>query len=452
MSKIDNNSVNSERKKILELLYPKDNDYKGKIIIAKKMKKEMNFCRYFDVGNSKSLSDFIFYENIDYYITANTSKNMERKNENLFSINNIVIDIDCHSSDYSSYEIEEVLKQFVFYVEKDLVKIKEIPKWNVEHWTGRGLHLWWHIEQASYKLRGWFDTVVNYIIEKLKGVIDEYSSLKMLNIDSGASKKVLGLFRMPFTYNSCTKQISYAKITETKVYKLKELYEKAKEPSETINNIIKNINNYTKKNCKKLSKKKDKNNYIALNHKRMNALKRIVADKIEKKGYRNNIMFLYYNAAIQVYDTETAIIEANQLNKSFKLPLNSIDYIINYFKEKEYLQFTVDTFSKILNLSEEEIKKYGLDTFKEQRENKRIEKENRNKEIRKFAKKGMSKTNIAKEIGCDRGTVADALKNFDVKNNRITKIQKSKKEGKSQRETAENLGISISTIKRYWNK
>lgn len=66
---------------------------------------------------------------------------------------------------------------------------------------------------------------------------------------------------------------------------------------------------------------------------------------------------------------------------------------------------------------------------------------------------GLTQEQVAKEIGCSVSTVIEILKrnNINRKTEHIRQIQIMKAEKFKQKEVAEILGISIATVKRYWN-
>ena len=92
----------------------------------------------------------------EYYITKNTMKGSKRGNGYVFSLHNIVIDIDIHKPELSGSTgrmmlIQEVEKLYIAIASGGMDKIAGwmFPPTLVVN-TGRGVQVWWNIEQASY--------------------------------------------------------------------------------------------------------------------------------------------------------------------------------------------------------------------------------------------------------------------------------------------------------------
>lgn len=84
----------------------------------------------------------------DYYITANTfTSPIHRDYDHLFSINNIVIDIDCHREDMDWGRPLALSGALMAEVFLDDV----IPEPNTIVFTGHGLQLWWAISPMHIK-------------------------------------------------------------------------------------------------------------------------------------------------------------------------------------------------------------------------------------------------------------------------------------------------------------
>ena len=139
---------------VYDILYPPSTQYKGWVQIATLNKdKQMISLGYSDFQHIKEKAENLkINPKQDYYIMANAvNQYTKRISDNLFSLNNIVIDCDIHS-DISQYERDEIVEDFIWRLNRDLFNLNELPKCNIAHYTGRGIQLWWHLGSTSSKL------------------------------------------------------------------------------------------------------------------------------------------------------------------------------------------------------------------------------------------------------------------------------------------------------------
>lgn len=152
----------------------------------------------------KHYSDqFPLVQNRDYYITANGLKpHSKHEEKDLISLQNIVIDIDRHSKEHpeDAQSVYRYCRILSGKIEAELgcfnVAITAIS------YTGRGMHLWFSFESASAKhLKEEFKTVYKKLRDLINDVIRRNPELGFVTIDSNASSKLAGLFRLPASYN-----------------------------------------------------------------------------------------------------------------------------------------------------------------------------------------------------------------------------------------------------------
>ena len=108
---------------VYDILYPPSTPYKGWVQMATLNKeKQMISLGYSDFQHIKEKAEnFEINPKQDYYIMANTvNQYSKRTSDNLFSLNNIVIDCDIHS-DISSYERDEIIEDFIWRLNRDLL-------------------------------------------------------------------------------------------------------------------------------------------------------------------------------------------------------------------------------------------------------------------------------------------------------------------------------------------
>ena len=139
---------------IYNILFPAEIDFVGWVQFATLTKdKRMVSLGYSDFEHiEEKARNTKIHKSQNYYIMANSVKRFtKRSGENLFSLNNIVMDFDIHSK-ISQYEREMLINEFVWRLKRDLFTTGELITPNVIHYTGRGVQLWFHIESTSAKL------------------------------------------------------------------------------------------------------------------------------------------------------------------------------------------------------------------------------------------------------------------------------------------------------------
>src|SRR5699024_536592 len=142
-------------------------------------------------------------------------------------------------------------------------------------------------------------------LETLK---EEYTEFEQLNID-GISKHLVGFFRLFETYNTKTGRKSIVEIQDYENYDLSELHHSTPRVRKNTQNIL----SQTKIQC----------DYIALNHKRIDFIKWLIAYRDAPVGaeMRDKLLLLFYNSCIRVMSREMAKAYTLKLNKEFKIPL-----------------------------------------------------------------------------------------------------------------------------------
>lgn len=392
---------------------------------------------YIPVGEVKA-DKLKFNKFRDYYITANTLKKRDRRAENLFSLKNIVIDIDCHDPEITNQEREELLEDFLWRMYRDC----DIPEPNIIHETGRGLQLWWCLNEISGSLLFLYKQTAQKLMNRLNALKNEYEEdFAPLDIDS-ASKNAIGFFRLFGSYNSKTEAQGVVTIKRNTRYDLNELL-KGIEVIDEDPEITKPVAVVSGVSGQ----------YIALNHKRADFIKWLIKSRKAPAGAetRDKLLFLFYNAAVQFMSQEMAQGATKQVNQSFKQPLTELDYIFNYIDQKGFLKFKLETWFEFLELSEEERRKYTMQESKSNytRDQKRkLAKEERDLQILKLKKAGKTNIEIAETLNIGRNTVSRVVNNNTPKIDRKAKIEEYRSKGLKIDEIIKLLGISKQT---YYN-
>ena len=318
------NLSNPNIRKAYELAFSKENNFKEKLYILglkadEKTPTIKKSPRVQDLLGT--INTFKFTTNSNYYVSANTfvSECPRRRDDSVFGLKNIVIDIDFHGVLDFDEKIDQFEKIIYEYWNKN-----NLPLWNILHRTGRGVQLWWCIFECSKKLRFLYDNVKKGIIKEINQCMSEYPlTLDSEQVDRSASERLSGLFRLFGSYNTKTKNFSDVHIAKNDKYDLNELKTffvqevTHKSKKEHITNIKQNLS---------------KN--INLHGFRMQVIENLIKNRDLPKGneLRDLHIFHYYNEAVQLYDDITiAIDKTKEINKLFKKPLTD-NYLRNLFR------------------------------------------------------------------------------------------------------------------------
>lgn len=334
----------------LQLLFDVE-QYKGYVYVGCKSKNgfsEMCSRRIDRIDNFVS-SSMKQYKTVDYYITANSMKTAtERNNAAVFALNNVVIDIDVHER-MNANERKSLIDEFVYRFKRDIT----IPLPNVIHYTGRGLQMWWHLEQAAAVLSFLYARIVERIEYVINALLEEYPSLQSMEIDKTASGNLCGYYRLFGTTNTHTKEATQWEILHKQAYNISDLFA-VLETNDDVQEELHKIEIEKKKHAPQIMCVKT--SYIALQRKRLNMIEWIAEHRqYECTGLRDIMLFLYYNAAIQLYQPNAAKELTEALNDKFKEPLGSIDYIYKLFeRNNKFYRFKNSTFDDWLHITDKE--------------------------------------------------------------------------------------------------
>lgn len=320
--------------------YADTSKYNGYIRVSMKTQTDFKTIKTVKRSEYEQLEKLQTYDSCDYYISANTYKTTKRATKgDILGYNNVVIDIDSHSDYISLYERTEAINAFIFrYAEHGL------PEPTIIHKTGRGLQLWYHIQQASSKLGFLYDETRQCLINACSQLIEEYpSELSILNADERACSGMYRLFNSTNTKTGTTTEF-ICKDTNYTLPELHELVEQYKQEPE-------------KKKQVTLYQVRSPAEYL---HKGRLNVYNAVAEKQTEPGKRNTILYLVYNDAQALYDEASAKAVVYETNKRFREPLqqSEVDAMIKCNTGK-MRNFKTQTICNKLGISEEEYKKYS---------------------------------------------------------------------------------------------
>lgn len=406
-----------------DILFPANSKYQGKVHLAVRTRDR----------KIKGLGGYVFSElpgrieklsiskQQDYYITANTIKQYApRRAEHLFSLNNIVLDFDIHER-MNHYQRQGLIDEFVWRIKRDLFFLSDgIPIPNVIHHTGRGVQIWWHIKETSSQLLFLYHIVIDRLVVVVQDFLGEYPELeRYIEIDVGASKNAVGLFRLFHTYNTHNGMLTETEILHTEEIDLNLLNEILSESDAVVEKSERQEQQKALSRQKKLAvkkgteTKKKTGGYTALHMKRLMMIELLVKQMDYHIGMRDIILFLAYNSALQCLPLYEARKRCREINEQFSEPLKSIDYIFEEISEPYH--FKNKTFCEWLHISEED---YNILTAQ-------------------YKERSM---NLNRDM--------ERLRRKEEKKQRHSNAVQLLKSGKTQKQVAEITGLSLSTVSR----
>ena len=402
---------------IYNILFPPETEYVGWVQFATLTKdKKLLSLGYADFEHIEEKAENLkIKKSQNYYVMANTVKRYTtRTSDNLFSLNNIVLDYDIHSN-ISRYEREQLIDEFVWRLNRDLFTTGELITPNVVHYTGRGVQFWFHIESTSAKLLFLYHKAIDYIAVIIREWLKEYPTLQRhIEPDISSSKNAVGLFRMFNTYNTKAKSMTVADVIHDKAINLNELV-KQLEDSEPVKEYLKRKEQIKKRyNKQELNEdyepEERKNGYSALHYKRIKIIEELARETENPVGHRDMMIFLAFNSARQIYPFETAKKICRKINCSFSEPLPDIEYI---FKQEKVYQIKNSTFFEKLGVSQEELinmGKYEMSrpniTRDLARGQRKAERQMKKDMAEKLIKSGMTHKDVGERTGLSLSTIA----------------------------------------------
>ena len=287
----------------------------------------------------------------DIYYTPNTFNSpIRREREYLWQLHRFYIDIDHKTG-------TEPIDQFeVVGAVEQLVEEKKIPQPTEYINSGRGIHIYWDINNCHIMLLDLWEKIENHLFNTIKEL---ERSIKNISVDTRV-KDPTRLLRLPGTINSKNNSKCYSMLknesNKYNIFDLKKAYIKPKKQY--------------KQNKGKIAYLPTKNLYT-LNMSRIEDFKRIVSLRNgEVVGYRNTLIMLYsyHYRLINEVTVEELIKVTKEFNKSFREPYKakelisvcrSVNRTVKHFQEdnnKGY-KFTNKYIINALDLEEQEQRK-----------------------------------------------------------------------------------------------
>ena len=391
------------------------------------------FCGYAGTMYTGDLSDDSFDgefpEGVDVYVTPNGFNNAyHRQGKYLLGLQNMVIDIDAHGADLSPAALHDHIAEFEG---KLLARLDPQP--NFAHQTGRGLQLWYCFEPCSVKLKPIVQGTMNGIISQIQQIMADLGE-QVLSIDEGASKKLEGLFRLPYTYNTKYQGWSEGKLLHQETPNINDLFQAVHDAGWNCGDFS-YTGNYGEPNFSWLwadiKKRKRKarpktgytirrGDYTPCFFHRKKFLEHLfdTRDMTDGGGNREILLFAMYHVVTNLLDrTDDAQKYILDLNASLFDPLGEDEIERCIFRQIDrcHYRFPTENFLRIVNASEQEREFFhSLSKRRTLQLERRQKKQTRNTRILDLYAKGLSVAAIARDVGCSRPTVYSVLRECKV--------------------------------------
>ena len=421
------------------LHYPCNGEFVGQIHVGKREKgrEEVYPYRRFKADavaeNINKLPD----DECDYYITANACVKWRREKENIYTLNNIVIDCDVHSvSGALPYTQADSIVDAVLQTDG-------LEKPNSVVYTGRGVQLWWAIEPLSYKWIAAYEKIRNKMINAVSSAV--VSLPIAVSVDERASKNIVGFFRLPGSYNTKSGTWGCLNILHTNriniVEKLQEM-----QKNETRKHRMPKIPTGGLRSMGSAASREA-------------SLISLIKLRNAPPGDEKRDLFLFFDYCIWseiIFEHDDIMAHLLRMNELFKEPLPAavVEGYMQTAKEKRY-KITNARIIKDLEITQQEQVLIGMYQNKreESRADKRKKKEETRQRIISLSEQGYTQAEICGQIGCSRTKVRAVLKpQGTTKDGRQWQAISLHRQGCSPEDIAEQLQISKRTVYRYIRK
>lgn len=405
----------------------------------------------------------VFHPSVDYYITANTVSGVKRRGEQLFSLENIVIDIDCHEEPFTREEVlNDKIDRILWLMENNT----DLPAPNTVVRTGRGIQLWWAIVPCHAKCKPYYDEVKDNFILELMSILTETEELDCFSVDRTASSNPVGYYRIPNTYNTKVNRLVLCEVKEDrKPYVLQELVALVKSWDHHDNDVKTYERTPLAKTEYSVAELSLLKNFHTLGFFRSRQL--IQLRQIRNRGVgkeeRNNFCFLMFNTLLPAFGEEKTMEKLYLFNHGFKVPLTKeeIENVICTAKKKNGYKYSNQKIIEFLNINPEEQEQIGLyggkfksltgiSSHPSRKASAGLMKESRNQSIQNLAETGKTIKEIALELGLSPPTVSKVLRTQggSLAERLQKKIKDMASSGIHSKEIAHHCHCSLRTVQR----
>ena len=396
--------------------------------------------------------------NQDYYLTANTFTGGVRVSESLFTLQNIVLDVDCHDESLTPGKRQHLLDAFLYFLRADLFGAPDFLRPNTIVETGRGVQLWWAIQPVSKWKAQQYEAVREKLIERIQQLLADYPALHGLELDRGASHNAAGVFRLPGSYNSKTgKRGRFELIHEERLDILEEAKGCAVKAIRRPESKIQYIPEGGVDSVAVAMFRQAKLGQLL-------TLRQSCGQRIGEE-LRDHFLFCLYNSWGRVcpdHDQIMAKLDAFNLRFADPLPDRELRAYMSSSNRRRY-KLTNQKIIDLLAITPEEQQAIGFypggagkNNLREQaRQEARDRKALRDAKIEELYHEGASQKQIAEAVGCDAATVGRVLQRAGKatrSQQRHAQICELLQLGHTPAEVAELVGCSLSTVYAHAQK
>lgn len=359
----------------------------------------------------------------DNYITGNAFKRWTygRKQINIYTLLNIVVDLDNHGEELDDIAIARAVNVIIDRLDR---------KPNSIVFTGRGAQFWYSIEPLSYKWLSAYKKLSSDIFSEVHKAADGTA----LTADKAPSNNTAGLYRIPGSYNTKTNSYGYVrllhsdKIDTVKAFGRaalegeKKAFEARTKREKKQNELRANSDkkhNLSKEEAKKNPNTKQytgrlfypekvngKADILTVTAARENSIKELIKIRRNQPGteYRHLIIFYTYSMWSHVLEPASIMEHVNAVNELFREPLD--EFNLDAARSKR-TKITNKTIIQALEITPEEQARIGLyeSSREKDRAAKRQNKQSRNDNIIRMTRAGYSIKTIAEELKISVATV-----------------------------------------------
>lgn len=429
MKQIHHNYIDKSVYKWLDIHFG-DTSFNGRVVLGCRRNGRMKTMTACSLKELRPYMKLIHAsQRLDYYITANTVCGVKRRKEELFGLQNMVIDVDCHGEE-QIHAIAPLLDAFIWRVKRDLWDTGAIPTPNSIVRTGRGVQLWWALQPCyggrDYKPSFYhYNKIKNNLMDHIECLLEDYSEeLGRLCVDRGTSSNAVGYFRIPCTYNTTARCFGSLEILHDKKFDQREL------------TLLESPEGKDSKQAEVRGTKyvplQESDRFILSNFQTTGV--RRVLQLIKLRNLRDNEVgsemrdyfnFSVYNALRMTYLHDQAMIFLRKFNDGFKQPmtLDELDNCVSSAKDLGGYKYTNEKLIELLAITPSEQLAIGLFPAlgkhrKWSRPNasrdeaRKALREDRDNRVITMYENGTSQAEIARSLGLGKNTVGRIVKEY----------------------------------------
>ena len=386
---------------------------------------------------SSEFQNLKFHENTDYYVTPNAYYGFTRSEKNICSFDNIVIDIDFHEIIYS--KMKQSINHFLYFLESDLLQTYGFPSPSIV-FTGRGLQLWFALESISFKWADGYRLVASYLANLITENINHSIFAKeSVIVDTAASLKLNGLFRIPGTFN-----------------KKSEMYGCILSIGKDVISIPEFLEEHNLSCLSKFHRRYPKTGNVSFSR-RAEAIQLLAEKRIENGSYygtRDLLCFCAFSSYATFLSPDKSLEKILKMNEKFPIPLKEYElrtFLKTAYKKAEEgnpYKFSNKVLFQKLQVTEQE-KEYFSFSAKNKDTKWHHLSNSEKEEIVSLCKAGFNKSEIAKKVNRSVTAISVFLKEkglFTKKEENRSKLEKAIENGMTWKDARETFSISKSAF------